>query len=248
MQDLFLAARFEMLSTVTPTEAQVAAAAAAAKEGSFCVGRNRRSEVFREPSLYPATDAGVTWPSPSPAYSSTSVSSSSFFSGEGTGLMPPKLTKKGKPRKIKLWEMEGPAAERARKGRENRERKKMEKAFLLEKHESLMRRNQDAEREMSALSGEITASEERQSVLHSALRTEKEEIQRLRSHMGNCLMELEKVSRGMDPSYTQEVTRNLCHDMHLNFISHSGITGQIPTCGCITYRQEEEDSPDLFFE
>ncbi|XP_076039193.1 uncharacterized protein LOC143024286 [Oratosquilla oratoria] len=249
MQDLFLAARFEMLSTVTPTEAQVAAAAAAAaKEGSFCEGRNRRSEVSREPSLYPATDAGVTWPGPSPAYSSTSVcSSSSLFPGEGTGLTPPRLTKKGKPRKIKLWEMEGPAAERARKVRENRERKKMEKAYLLEKHESLMRRNQEAEREMAALSGEITASEERQSVLHSALRTEKEEIQRLRSHMGNSLMELEKVSRGMNPSYTQEVTRNLCHDMHLNLISHSGITGQIPTSGCITYGEEEEDSTNLFF-
>ncbi|XP_076039196.1 uncharacterized protein LOC143024288 [Oratosquilla oratoria] len=258
MNDLFLAARFEMVSPLTPAGA-AAAAAMATKEGSLCEGFFRGSEAYGEPSHYSITHTGETPPGPSPVYSSPSVSFSSLSPGEGVGtgvlesytvtagLTPPPLTKKGKPRKIKLWEMEGPAAERARKVRENRERKKMEKAFLLEKYESLDRSNKEAKREMAALSGEITASEERQSVLHSALSKKEEEIQRLRVYMGNSLMQLEKVSRGMDPSYRQEVARNLCHDMRLNFMSHSGMRGQTPTSGCTTYGQVEEASPDLFF-
>ncbi|XP_076039191.1 uncharacterized protein LOC143024284 [Oratosquilla oratoria] len=154
MNDLFLAARFEMVSPLTPAGAAAAAAAMATKEGSLCEGFFRGSEVYGEPSHYSITHTGETPPGPSPVYSSPSVSFSSLSPGEGVGtgvlesytvtagLTPPPLTKKGKPRKIKLWEMEGPAAERARKVRENRERKKMEKAFLLEKYESLDRRNQ----------------------------------------------------------------------------------------------------------
>ncbi|XP_076039200.1 uncharacterized protein LOC143024292 [Oratosquilla oratoria] len=259
MQDLFIAARFEVIPSLTKTTGAAAASATPIKEDSFCESFFCGSEDYGEPLLYPVTDTGETPPGPSPVYSSPSVSFSSLSPGEGVGtgvlesytvtagLTPPPLTKKGKPRKIKLWEMEGPAAERARKVRENRERKKMEKAFLLEKYESLDRSNQEAKREMADLSGEITASEERQSVLQSVLRRKEEESQRLMAHMGNSLMELEKVSRGMVPSYTQEVARNLCHDMRLNFMNHSGMTGQIPTSGYSTYGQGEEDSTDLFF-
>ncbi|XP_076039333.1 uncharacterized protein LOC143024417 [Oratosquilla oratoria] len=198
------------------------------------------------------------WSNTAWSVASPSVSFSSLFPGEGVGagvlesytatacLAPSRLTKKGKPRKVKLWEKEGPAAERARKVRENRERKKKEKADLQERYESLVRENQEAERDMAALSGEITASEERQSALQSALNTKKVEFQRFRSHMGNFLMELEKVSRDMGPSYTQEVARNLCHGMRCDFVSHSGLTGPIPT-SCTTYGQREEDSTGLFF-
>ncbi|XP_076039192.1 uncharacterized protein LOC143024285 [Oratosquilla oratoria] len=258
MQELFLAARFEMIPSLTTTGATAAAAPTAIKEGFFCEGFFGGSEVYGEPSLYPVADTGATPPGPSPVYSSPSVSFSSLFPGEGVGagvlesytatacLAPSRLTKKGKPRKVKLWEKEGPAAERARKVRENRERKKKEKADLQERYESLVRENQEAERDMAALSGEITASEERQSALQSALSTKKVEFQRFISHMGNFLMELEKVSRDMGPSYTQEVARNLCHGMRCDFVSHSGLTGPIPT-SCTTYGQREEDSTGLFF-